>query len=86
MNIEAYNLDSLRKLVRSLQEENIKLKAQLNFGVERMFMPKEAQRAAISRSAITGGIIRYAPNSVVKKSAVNLVNTNHGQSLRQRKS
>lgn len=26
MNIEAYNLDSLRKLVRSLQEENRKLK------------------------------------------------------------
>lgn len=29
MNIEAYNLDSLRKLVRSLQDENKKLKAQL---------------------------------------------------------
>lgn len=29
MNIEAYNLDSLRRLVRSLQEENRKLKAQL---------------------------------------------------------
>lgn len=29
MNIEAYNLDSLRKLVRSLQDENRKLKAQL---------------------------------------------------------
>lgn len=30
MNIKAYNLDSLRKLVRSLQEENRRLKAQLN--------------------------------------------------------
>ena len=30
MNIEAYNLDSLRRLVRSLQDENRKLKAQLN--------------------------------------------------------
>ncbi len=30
MNIEAYNLDSLRRLVRSLQDENKKLKAQLN--------------------------------------------------------
>ena len=30
MNIEAYNLDSLRKLVRSLQEENRRLKAQLD--------------------------------------------------------
>ncbi|MBO5055873.1 MAG: DEAD/DEAH box helicase family protein [Lachnospiraceae bacterium] len=29
MNIEAYNLDSLRKLVRSLQNENRKLKTQL---------------------------------------------------------
>lgn len=29
MNIEAYNLDSLRKLVRSLQNENKKLKEQL---------------------------------------------------------
>ncbi len=29
MNIEAYNLDSLRKLVRSLQAENRRLKAQL---------------------------------------------------------
>lgn len=29
MNIEAYNLDSLRKLVRSLQEENRRLKIQL---------------------------------------------------------
>jgi len=30
MNIEAYNLDSLRKLVRSLQDENRRLKEQLN--------------------------------------------------------
>lgn len=30
MNIEAYNLDSLRKLVRSLQEENRRLKTQLD--------------------------------------------------------
>lgn len=30
MNIEAYNLDSLRRLVRSLQDENKKLKTQLN--------------------------------------------------------
>lgn len=30
MNIEAYNLDSLRRLVRSLQDENKKLKAQLD--------------------------------------------------------
>lgn len=30
MNIEAYNLDSLRRLVRSLQDENKKLKARLN--------------------------------------------------------
>jgi hypothetical protein len=29
MNIEAYNLDSLRKLVRNLQSENQKLKEQL---------------------------------------------------------
>ena len=29
MNIEAYDIDSLRKLVRSLQNENIVLKAQL---------------------------------------------------------
>lgn len=29
MNIEAYNLDSLRKLVRSLQDENKRLKEQL---------------------------------------------------------
>lgn len=29
MNIEAYNLDSLRKLVRSLQNENKRLKEQL---------------------------------------------------------
>lgn len=29
MNIEAYNLDSLRKLVRSLQKENRKLREQL---------------------------------------------------------
>ncbi len=29
MNIEAYNLDSLRKLVRSLQDENRRLKIQL---------------------------------------------------------
>ena len=30
MNIEAYNLDSLRKLVRSLQDENKRLKEQLD--------------------------------------------------------
>ena len=30
MNIEAYNLDSLRKLVRDLQKENRKLKNQLD--------------------------------------------------------
>ena len=30
MNVEAYNLDSLRRLVRSLQNENKKLKAQLD--------------------------------------------------------
>ncbi len=30
MNIEAYNLDSLRRLIRSLQDENKRLKAQLN--------------------------------------------------------
>ena len=30
MNIEAYNLDSLRRLVRSLQDENKRLKEQLN--------------------------------------------------------
>lgn len=29
MNIEAYDIDSLRKLVRSLQNENTILKAQL---------------------------------------------------------
>ena len=29
MNIEAYDIDSLRKLVRSLQSENTTLKAQL---------------------------------------------------------
>lgn len=29
MNIEAYNLDTFRKLVRSLQDENRKLKEQL---------------------------------------------------------
>ena len=29
MNIEAYNLDSLRKLVRDLQDENKRLKMQL---------------------------------------------------------
>ncbi len=29
MNIEAYNLDSLRKLVRSLQDENKRLRIQL---------------------------------------------------------
>ena len=30
MNIEAYNLDSLRRLVRSLQDENKRLKQQLD--------------------------------------------------------
>ena len=30
MNIEAYNLDSLRKLVRSLQDENRRLKGLLD--------------------------------------------------------
>ncbi len=30
MNIEAYNLDSLRRLIRNLQDENKRLKAQLN--------------------------------------------------------
>ena len=30
MNIEAYNLDSLRRLVRSLQDENKRLKEQLD--------------------------------------------------------
>lgn len=30
MNIEAYNLDSLRKLIRSLQDENRRLKEQLD--------------------------------------------------------
>ena len=30
MNIEAYNLDSLRKLVRSLQDENKRLKVLLD--------------------------------------------------------
>ena len=29
MNIEAYDLDSLRKIIRGLQEENRSLKAQL---------------------------------------------------------
>lgn len=29
MNIEAYNLDSLRKLVRNLQDENKRLKVQI---------------------------------------------------------
>ncbi len=32
MNIEAYDIDSLRKLVRSLQNENTVLKAQLQKG------------------------------------------------------
>lgn len=39
MNIEAYNLDSLRKLVRSLQNENKKLKEQL----EKANVPYEAE-------------------------------------------
>lgn len=30
MNVEAYNLDSLRALVRSLQDENLRLKALLD--------------------------------------------------------
>ena len=30
MNVEAYNLDSLRALIRSLQDENLRLKALLD--------------------------------------------------------
>lgn len=42
MNIEAYDIDSLRKLVRSLQSENTALKAQLQkanmeYGLEIVF-------------------------------------------------
>ena len=45
MNIEAYNLDSLRKLVRSLQNENKKLKEQLekaniSYDTETIFIEK----------------------------------------------
>jgi hypothetical protein len=45
MNIEAYNLDSLRKLVRTLQSENQRLKENLKeagipFDVENAFEEK----------------------------------------------
>lgn len=45
MNIEAYNLDSLRKLVRSLQNENRRLKEMLDkadiaYGPENVFEEK----------------------------------------------
>ena len=45
MNIEQYNLDSLRKLVRDLQKENTALKAQLekaglSFNTEDVFAEK----------------------------------------------
>ena len=45
MNIEAYNLDSLRRLVRSLQDENKRLKQQLDkanipYETENMFAGK----------------------------------------------
>ena len=41
MNIEAYDIDSLRKLVRSLQNENTVLKAQL----QKAKIPYEDKRA-----------------------------------------
>lgn len=45
MNIEAYNLDSLRKLVRSLQKENKRLKEQLKKQIlhtkQKMFLKKK---------------------------------------------
>ena len=45
MNIEQYNLDSLRKLIRELQKENTALKAQLekaglSFETEDIFAEK----------------------------------------------
>ena len=55
MNIEAYNLDSLRKLVRALQAESrsssliksLRFVSSLCFGEERMYLPK-GRRMAIS--------------------------------------
>lgn len=75
MNIEAYNLDSLRGIVRKLQAENDKLKVKL----EEAGIPFDLED--IFRNAITDGTIRPAQSSVVKKWHVRDVNIQIGRNL-----
>lgn len=72
MNIEAYNLDSLRKLVRSLQDENKKLKAQLdkaNIAYESEHVFDEKMETAEEYDPDQGGRIlsKYITEDMVNK-------------------
>lgn len=72
MNIEAYNLDSLRKLVRSLQDENKKLKEQLdkaNIAYESEHVFDEKMETAEEYDPDQGGRIlsKYITEDMVNK-------------------
>lgn len=80
MNIEAYDAESLRRLVRPLQQENSALKEKLNrilmiwhvdsflcFGDARMFLLKEEKTEDTFHNVKTGGIAIYAQNKEEKK-------------------
>lgn len=72
MNIEAYNLDSLRRLVRSLQDENKKLKAQLdkaNIAYESEHVFDEKMETAEEYDPDQGGRIlsKYITEDMVNK-------------------
>ena len=84
MNIEAYDLDSLRKIIRGLQEENKSLKAQLRqvsskcSGAVRTFMQNVGVRADIFHNAQTDGIITSALSSMAKSSFAMSVHSING--------
>lgn len=72
MNIEVYNLDSLRRLVRSLQDENKKLKAQLykaNIAYESEHVFEEEIETAEEYDPDQGGRIlsKYITEDMVNK-------------------
>lgn len=72
MNIEAYNLDSLRRLVRSLQDENKKLKTQLNkanIAYEPEFVFEEKIETSEEYDSDQGGRIlsKYITEDMVNK-------------------
>ena len=92
MNIEAYNLDSLRKIVRRLFSENRRLKQQLKdanipFESEDPFSESIEQtgeydpdqgKAVIFHNAINGGITTSAQNSEERNDSVTTVSTRTG--------